>query len=53
MLKAIALAGIFIFTSAVVPSVNAASKTPKSTASVTAPKAPAPQGFCPFPQPGC
>jgi hypothetical protein len=46
MLKAIALAGIFIFTSAVVPSVNASSKTTKRV-TVSAPKAPAPQGFCP------
>ncbi|HVU51143.1 MAG TPA: hypothetical protein VHL80_10680 [Polyangia bacterium] len=46
MLKAIALAGIFIFTSAVVPSVNASSKTTtKST--ISTPKAPAPQGWCP------
>jgi hypothetical protein len=47
MLKAIALAGIFIFTSAVVPSVNA---SPKAAKTVSAPKAPAPQGFCPW---GC
>jgi hypothetical protein len=46
MLKAIALAGVFIFTSAVVPSVNASSK-PKSTVTVPAPTAPAPQGLCP------
>jgi hypothetical protein len=48
MLKAIALAGIFIFTSAVVPSVNASSKAAKSVSGSTVPKAPAPQGLCPF-----
>jgi hypothetical protein len=44
MLKAIALAGIFIFTSAVVPSVNPSSKATKT---ISTPTAPAPQGFCP------
>jgi hypothetical protein len=47
MLKAIALAGIFIFTSAVVPSVNASSHMTKGKVSVPAPTAPAPQGLCP------
>jgi len=47
MLKAIALAGVFIFTSAVVPSVNASSKRTKSAVTVPAPTAPAPQGLCP------
>ena len=52
MLKAIAIAGIFVFTSAFVPSVNAASRTTKSVKASSAPKAPAPQGICPNPG-GC
>jgi hypothetical protein len=47
MLKAIALAGIFVFTSSFVPSLHASSKSTDASTQVSSPKAPAPQGFCP------
>jgi hypothetical protein len=49
MLKTIALAGVFFIASAFSFSTIASSAPAKSLAKVSAPKAPAPQGFCPIP----
>ena len=53
MLKTIALAGVFLFTSAV-STVAVTSKETKSRSTQSAPTTPQPKGFCfPTPFPGC
>ena len=47
MLKTIALAGVFFLASAFSLSTIASSAQTKVPAKVSAPKSPAPQGFCP------
>jgi hypothetical protein len=46
MLKTIALAGIFMFSSAVSTTALTATSQKKTTSTDSAPKAPQPKGFC-------
>jgi hypothetical protein len=49
MLKTFALAGVFFLATAFSLSTIASSAPARTATKVSAPKAPAPQGFCPIP----
>lgn len=53
MLKTIALAGIFMFSSAVSTTALTVKSQKKAAPAQFAPTAPQPQGLCPLGMPGC